>query len=256
MNVENSIKESLAANADKLQVNGMKTISFGKQNRTQSFIDETAKAMSLGWGIKNETDKNVFIAFVPAFDGYNPTQFGSLADIRSFMGADCIFGDGVVFTKEDSEGVSKNVTISSLDSKRKIQEFVKYAGQSPLRFTKFSMNSAKNDGSKEDSNYNNRMKSFWFTPFEDTVAVDLDLRPIRQGGNNFNTDMMDINFLTQGGGFKAIMSNENGFVIQVNAGTTLTITSFIGAQKSEAQEFFRTISTADDIMAPALRQLS
>lgn len=249
-----NLTTNLLANKKALQVTGLQTVSFGKNNRTNSFIDETAKALSLGWRIVNPTDQDVFIAFVPASDGNNPTQFADLAAIKAFMGADCIFGDGVIYTKT-VEGVAKNVTVSSLDSRRKIAEFVKYAASSPLRFTKMAMNSAKIDGSKEDSNFNNKIKSMWFTPFEDTTAVDLDLRPLRVGGSNFNTDMMEVNFITQGGGFKAIMSNENGFVMQINAGTVLTITAGIGAQKSEAQEFYRTIAQADEVMAPALRSL-
>lgn len=251
-----SLKNKLAENATKLQVASKeaKVVSFGRTNQTENFIDESAKALSLGWNLKNETDQAVFIAFMPISGSHNLTMFANIDEVKAATGADCIFGEGQIFTKSVG-GANKYVTVTSLDSRRDISQFVKYGASTPLRFTKFSMDSKKIDGSKDDTNFNNRMKSFWFTPLEDTVPVDLDLRPLRQGGNNFNTDMMDVDFITQGGGFKAVYSNEHAFVMQLNAGTELTITAFIGAQLSQAQQFYRIISAADSVMAPVRRAI-
>lgn len=251
-----SLKNKLAENATKLQVTSRegKVVSFGRLNGTQNFIDESAKAIPFGFRMRNETDQAVFIAFMAISGSHNLTQFANIDEVKAATGADCIFGEGQIFTKSVG-GANKFVTVESLDSRRDISQFVKRSSTVPYRFTKFSMDSKKVEGSKDDTNFNNRMKAFWFTPLEDTVPVDLDLRPLRQGGNNFNTDMMDVDFQTQGGNFKAIISNEHAFVLQLNAGTELTITAFIGAHLSAPQQFYRLVSEADEVMAPVRRSI-
>ncbi len=249
-----SLAKTLASNPAALQINTLPVVSFGKENKTLSFIDESAKAINAGFTISNDTLVPVFIAFAGFTPTLNRTMFNDAAALLAFTGADCIFGKGVIFQTDASDGVSGKVTVTSLDSKRDINQLVRYTAVSPLRFTKFSMKSKTKAGEKESSNFDNRIKSFWATPLEDTVSKDLDMRPLQIGGNNFNMDMLDIDFQTQGGDFKAIMSNENFFVMQINAQTTMNITAGVGAQLSTAQLFYRTIGAADAVMAPVRRQ--
>lgn len=252
-----NIAEYLAKNGKSLQMEGTTPlVSFGKQNKTMNFVDESAKATKFGITITNDTDQDVFVLLGGFHPNRNRTIFADLNEVLEFTGADAILGDGVIFTKAATPTTTGLVTVAATDSKRSVNQLVRYMCESPTRFTKFSMRSRRLDGSKDSSNYDNKIKHFWASPLEDTVSVDLDMVPLQIGGNNFNTDMLDVDFQTQGGAFKLIASNENFNVIQVNAGTKLSITTFIGAQLSQAQQFYRLISKVDNIVAPARRALN
>ena len=60
--VERQAAAVLSLNAKELGLE-TKEVSFGKSNRTLSFIDESAKAFQLGWSIENATDVPVYILF-------------------------------------------------------------------------------------------------------------------------------------------------------------------------------------------------
>lgn len=249
-----NLAKELASNKEALQINTLPVVSFGKETGTMSFIDETAKALNTGFSIKNDSTEPVFVVFAGFTPTSNRTMFENAAALMAFTGADAVFGKGLILQRDAVGGTTGKVTVESLDSKRDINQLVRYASVSPLRFTKFAMRSKTIAGEKESSNYDNRIKSFWATPLEDTVSKDLDLSPLQVGGNNFNTDMLTVDFQTQGGEFKAAMSNENFFVMKINAQTILNITAGVGAQLSTAQLFYRTIKAADNVMAPVRRQ--
>lgn len=218
-------------------------ISFGQVTKTLSFIDEVAKARKFGFTITNATQDDQFI-LIGGFGAENNTIFKDLDAIKAYTGATAIFGDGVILL--DSRD-NKTLDVTSTDPKRSVDQLVRYMCQTPLRFTRFDMRSRYLDGTKENSNYDNKFKSIWVSPLEDTVAQELDL-PSLIDIDGYNTDMLRLDFQTQAPSFKAICSNENFLLIQVNAGTKLTITASIGAQMSSAQAFYRMIKAADETM--------
>ncbi len=247
----------LAEKGKDLQMAGVAPlVSFGQKNHVLNFVEEAAKAQKFGFSIDNDTVNDVTIVIGGIGAGRNNTIFADNEELLDFVGADCILGDGEIFSMTPVGSESGKVTVTSTDSKRSVNKLIRYMSETPTRFTKFSMRSRLHGSNEKDSsNYDNKMKHFWASPLEDTVSVDLDMVPLQIGGNNFNTDMLDIDFQTQAQSFKLIASNENFNVIQVNAGTKLTITADVGAQLSLAQLFYRLISKVDDIMAPARRSI-
>ena len=251
---------SLQANAKKLQADteGIKVISFGSKNGTKNFIDEVHKSIEFGFQVKNETDKSIYIAIVAGLgvfnsgnhvQEFNPASFMAASDLLTRSGADCVLSDGTIYEKEIGDsGVYNAVTAITKNSKRKIAEVTKFAAKSPFRFTRFVMSSYKNDGTPESSNYNNRIKSLWVSPFEDTVEQEFSLRSIVR--DKFQAHLLELDFQKDAPNLQAIMSDEHIMVIQVNAGTTLNINSYVGAQLSQAQYFYRAASAADNIMRP------
>lgn len=249
------ISQELAKHGKDLQFPGTPPlVSFGKGNKALSFVDEAAKAHRFSLTIKNDSADDAFIVI----GGFNPnlnlTQFADASDILAKFGADAVLQDGVILAGTPGTGYTGEVSVKANDSRRTVNGFLRYAAMSPLRVTNFKMTSRSlitNAG--EATNYDNLVRSHWVSPFEDTVSNDLDLRPLQVGGNNFNREMLEVDFQTQGGGFNFIVSNEHFNIIQVNKHTELSITMSIGGQLSAAQQFYRIVKKADDIMAPTRR---
>lgn len=252
--------ERLSAKSQQLQANPneVKVVSFGAKSGTKSFIDEVSKSVEFGLTIRNETSQNVFIAIVSGLgtfsnhaQSFNPGGFMAADDLLRRVGADCVLADGTIFEKEKApaSGTYDAVTVTTKNAKRKINELTKYAAKNPFRFTKFVLTSSKNDGTPESSNFNNRIKSIWLSPIVDTVEQEFSLRSIVR--DKFQAQMLEVDFQKDAPNLQAIVSDEHAMVIQVNAGTTLSIGAYIGAQLSNAQYLYRLANTADSIMRPA-----
>lgn len=250
-NAQNQVAARLAANAPVLGILD-RNYSFGPKNAGKNFVEEHAKALQVSWKIRNNTKDDVVICFSPFFANTEAkvTQFGAVSEILTLTGSTAMFATGTIIDGD----AGADVTVASTKSGRVIEHLLRYAGQSPLRFTKWSMKSRTIAGEKESSNYDNTIKSFWVTPFDVPVIDELELRPLQKGDMNFNPDMLDVNFIANN--FHAILSREHFLQIQVNAGTELSISAFIGAQDSAPQRFFRDIKKADDVLRPELLRLA
>ena len=248
---QNQVAARLAANAPILGILD-RNYSFGPKNAGKNFVEEHAKALQVSWKIKNNTANDVVVVLSPFFADTEAkiTQFGTVSEILTLTGSDAVFKTGIIVNGTDDA----DVTVASTKSGRVIEHLLRYAGQSPLRFTKWSMKSRTVAGEKESSNYDNTIKSFWVSPFDVPVIDELELRPLQKGDMNFNPDMLDVNFIANN--FHAILSREHFIQIQVNAGTELSISAFIGAQDSAPQRFFRDVKKADDVLRPELLRMA
>ena len=241
----------LAANAPILGILD-RNYSFGPKNAGKNFVDEHAKALQVSWKIRNNTADDVIVLLSTLFSDtdVNTTQFATVSEVLTLTASDAVFKTGTIVNGD----ADADVTVSSTKSGRVIEHLLRYAGQSPLRFTKWSMKSRTVAGEKESSNYDNTIKSFWVSPFDVPVIEELELRPLQKGDMNFNPDMLDVNFIANN--FHAILSREHLLQVQVNAGTELSISAFIGAQDSAPQRFFRDIKKADDVLRPELLRMA
>lgn len=223
--------------------------SYGPRTNTQNMVNEHATQLQLTWKITNNTAADKLICISTLFDDAdkNPTFLANVARVLAITESNAVFKTGKIVDGADDA----DVTVSSSKASRIIEEFLRYAGENPLRFVKWSMKS-KNiaDNSKDSSNYDNTIRSIWVTPFDVPQIDELDMRSLQIGGNNFNPDMLDVHFIAND--FRAVLSNEHFLQFQVNKGTELTITAFIGAQDAKAQRFWRDVKKSDAAIRPAL----
>jgi hypothetical protein len=210
--------------------------SFGK--KMKNFIGEEVTGVHLGWLIENSSDDDVSIAI--AVSGA-PTQFENAEAIKAALGVQAIFGNGKIY---DATG-GKEVNVSSTISGRKINEFLRYAGFSPVRFTKWQLASFTTAGAPETTNFQGHIKGVWVSPFDSPVENLLSLRSLQ---NQYVTSGQygEVDFLRQN--FQAILSQEHFLIITVRKGTALNITAHVGAQDSKAQRFYRDVKKADETM--------
>lgn len=210
--------------------------SFGK--KMKNFIGEEVTGVHLGWLIENTSDDDISIAIAV---GGAPTQFENADAIKAALGVQAIFANGKIY---DASG-GKEVNVSSTIAGRKINEFLRYAGFSAVRFTKWQLASFTTAGAPETTNFQGHIKSVWVSPFDSPVENLLSLRSLQ---NQYVTSGQygEVDFLRQN--FQAILSQEHFLVITVRKGTALNITAHIGAQDSKAQRFYRDVKKADETM--------
>ncbi|HRO76647.1 MAG TPA: hypothetical protein PLP27_10925, partial [Crocinitomicaceae bacterium] len=248
-----TVKQILDNHPLEIQAKGrsLPLVSFGKNNKVANFVNENENAHKFGFTIKNDSSEDAFILIGGFLPTRNRTIFEDLSEILAKTGANCILSDGVIrsITEPGGSTFSGDVTVTSTDSKRSVTQLVRYACETPTRVTMMKLRSNRvTSADPESSNYNNKIKSQWFSALEDTVSEDLDLAPLQVGGTNFNRDMLDVNFQYQN--HKFILSNENFNVIQVNAGTVLSVTMYVGAQLSTGQMLYRLTENADSVVVP------
>ena len=235
--------QRLAANGKVLDLTE-RNLSYGAKTKTKNMIDEAAKALQMSIRISNASDVAKHLALAPLMAGtgmsvaFNASIYEDKAALIAELGVTSTLYDGTV---ED------DVTVQCLDSRQTVKKLVRYFSENPTRITRISMKSAVIDGgAKDSSNYDNTLKTAWFNPFDVNEYDHLSLRPLQEGGNNFNPDMLDLDL--QRLNFPVVLSREHAFIFQVNAGTALTLTLFIGAQDSAAQRFWRNVRAADDVL--------
>lgn len=228
------------------------TLSYGKNASTMSLIDEHEKALEVAFFIENRDDTDKVILLAPIYSrgtiasnitDVNNTQFATEALALAETSSTTIFKAGT------TGAVGKELVIGEVDAKRTIDQLIRYASQTPIRLTRISMTSTKIATSEKDkTNYSGVIKSFFPSPFDVTTERVLPMRTLQAGNNNFNPDMLEVDFIKQN--FPAIISNENFMQLTVKAGTRLDFSLFVGAQNSAAQQLYRKIKKADEIMRP------
>lgn len=242
--------QRLAAEGAKLDVGDNRKYSYGTKAGVKNMISESAQAMELSWKITNKTDSDVIFLFSTFFgnDSSNTTQFETIDELLEATASDYTFAPGTLILGKGAGDVpnGKDLIVTSLKTGRSISHFLRYAGQSPLRFTRWSLKSKQiSTGAKDSSNYDNEIKSFWFSPFDDPQIDYLNLRPL-QRPDAFNADLLDIDFLDQN--FRMQLDNEHFIQMKVNSNTELTMSVYVGAQDSRSQAFYRFLNKADDVM--------
>jgi hypothetical protein len=240
------ITANLAQGKDVLDIR--KRLSYGRGTGTQNLIDEHAKAIQLSWTITNTTVTMKTIALSSFFDTLkNTTQFGTVAELLTEIKADAAILDGDVITVD----ADHKVIATSTDAERPLEAFLRYFASNPTRLVGMALRSSNaTTGAPESSNYDLKMRSYYVSPFDVPKMEELNLAPLVPAGTNFNTDRLNVNFIIQN--FQALLSNENFLTMQINPNTKLSITLYVGAQKSNAQSFYRDIKQADDILRPEL----
>lgn len=252
----NRLQAIAAANATVLDVE--KRLSYGVQKSATNMIDERPKADEIAIEIRNATDDSQFVVISPVFEsGNNPTIF---ADIRDALN-NCAPGvatnrvhalkNGLIFqqmtTGETPTPVAgKTLTVASKSSGFFVDRFLRYIGMVPTRITKARLKSVTLSGVADTGNFDNRLTTLFFSPFAAPKEDFLSLAPLVQSGINFNANILDVDFIDQA--FPLIFSNEHFTVLQINAGTVLTMNLFVGAQDSAAQRHWRFMRRADDII--------
>jgi len=224
-----------------------KRYSYGVQNSAKGFIDERAKPDKLVWEIENETEEAQYLVVSPLFNGSNNnTIFETVRNmLRNVVPGvpDAqvhAFQDGLVY--KDADDNELNVRSKG---GRFINQFLRYIGNSPTRLTEMRIQSNTVGGEKDLTNFSAELTTKFFSPFAQPVENQLQLMPLIKTASNFSPEILDLDFV--GLAFPVILSNEHYFVFQVNPGTKLNITAFVGAQNSLPQEFYRSIKKADDI---------
>lgn len=231
----------LQAQSGKLDV--QRTLSFAPKSGAKNLVEEGAKALQVSWRITNNSSNNAHL-ILGAYIGktgvriVNNTLYPSSTEILALASATGVLIDGTVYT---------DVTAESLDSAHSIEEFIRHFSKNPTRVVKAAFKSkVSSTGEKDSSNYDNKLKTIWTTPFDVPQVRELSLRALQAGGNNFNPDMLDVDF--QKLNFPVVLSDEHFLQVQVNPDTVLTVTMFIGAHDSKAQRFYRQMKAADDVM--------
>lgn len=238
----------------------LKVVSFDSQTGTKSFIDETAKATEFGMVIKNPTSQAINIVFTAGVltgamtfgfsekaAEFSSGGFKTGADLLTRTGGHTFLGDGTIAIEKFDGSPDKNVTVTTVNSRRKVNEILRYASNAPFRFTKFIMSSYKLDtGAKESSNFNNMIKSVWMSPFEDTIEQEFSIRSVVR--DRFQEQDLEIDFQLDAPNLHAIVSSEHAMVFTINPNTMLHLNTYIGARLSTPQQFYRIINKADDVM--------
>jgi hypothetical protein len=225
-----------------------KSLSYGVQNSASNMIDERAKADKLSWEISNKTADAHYIVLSSLYDNAkNQTLFDNINDMLATVVPNVPSTNVWAFKDGRLTGTTgADLAVSSKTPGRKINQFLNYIGQSPTRVTKIRLKSVTTAGAQDLGNLDNEIKTMFFSPFAQPVEKPLALGPLVRTNNNFSPNILEVDFIDEA--FPVILSNEHFLVLQVNAGTVLNITAFIGAQDSRAQRHWRTIKDADDIV--------
>ncbi|MBI2258166.1 MAG: hypothetical protein HYU67_04615 [Flavobacteriia bacterium] len=263
MNQKNNIAQLIASDPNKTRALGItvREKSFAPKSGTKNMLEERSKAIRLSWNIVNRDTSDYKIIIFPISSDdpsgdyqQNNTMFGEQAEVlneTSGLGSAVFLEDGpVVANPANLPATFENCFLGakSLNASRKINQLIRFAGNSPMRITEMKLKSKViATGEKDSSNYDNVFETIFFSPFEDPIRRELPLRVLQEGASNFNPDMLDIDF--QKLAFPVIFSNEHAFVFQVNAGTSLTMTLAFGAHDSRAQKHWRDVKQADDTLA-------
>lgn len=240
------ISEGLARGKDVVDLKGR--LSYGKGTGTQNLVDEHSKAIELNWTISNTTTTLKTIAISPFFDTLkNTTQFNTVAELLAAVKADHALTSGDIVRVDADHAL----TADSTNSEQPLKQFLRYIASNPTRIVGLAIRSSKvSTGQPESSNYDLTMRSYYVSPFELPVKRELNLKPLVPTGANFNTDRLNVNFILQN--FQALLSPENILTMQIQPDTALSLTVYVGAQYSRAQEFYRIIRDADNVMRPEL----
>lgn len=224
--------------------NGNRLLSFGVKTKVKDLISESTGTLEVGFIIDNDSDQDVHVA-IGAIDANAEIGIKDKADILTALGADCFLMDGVVFT---SNG---DVTVTTTNAKHPVKEMIRYARNNPFRFSRLVMDSDAK-GVKESSNYTGKIKTMFFSPFEDTIEDEFSLRSIVR--DKFQDHRLELDFQLDTE-LNPIVGVDNFVVLTVKKGTTLTIQAGIGAQFSANQYLYRRTSQADKIMKPFRKRI-
>lgn len=238
--------QRLAAHGPKLDLG--KSLSYGVQNSANNLIDERAKADKLSWEIKNATAEAHYIVLSSLYDNArNTTMFSTVAEMLAAVVPGVAAANVWAFKNGDIAGaLEAKLTISSKTPGRSINHFLNYVNSAPTRITKMRLKSVTVAGAADLGNLDNEIKTMFFSPLAQPVEKQLTLSPLVRTNNNFSPNIIDIDFIDEA--FPVVLSNEHFVVLQVNAGTILNLTAYVGAQDSPAQRHWRTIKNADDIL--------
>lgn len=209
--------------------------SYGVNGK--SMLSAAATNIKLTWKLKNTLDTDVRIAFVtPNLRGAKPAS-----DFRS-SDAFFISGDQLI----DGGDPTKKLTITSLIPDRDIEQFMQFAAFAPTQITQMRLKSRNSaSGQADASNYDNVIPVYWTSPFDLDREEIFNLRDV-QDSHTESPEFAEAEFLKWN--FNLQISMEHYCIIQVNAGTELTITAHIGAHDSRPQRFHREIKKANEAL--------
>lgn len=240
--------EKLAIHREKLDLT--KRLSYGVQNSATNLIDERAKADKLSWEIANGTSEAKYLVISSLFNNArNNTIFDTVSEMLEACvpGVDAsnvwAFKEGLIATEAGTGGTLKAV---SKTPGRKINHFLNYLNTVPTRITKMRLKSVNRDNTPDLGNYDNEIKTIFFSPLAQPVEEQLSLSALVKTNNNFSPNILDVDFVDEA--FEMILSNEHFVVIQINSNTVLNMTVSVGAQDSAPQRHWRTLKDADNIL--------
>lgn len=264
MDVKSVTRDLVAKHGDALDIK--REMSYGRTAKTM--VEATQTGIKLGWKIINKTgqDQIIYIApsavlgydFLSLMSGQTAIQdknglpiFNSTdanADVRrtdlsaklQISPTKFIFVDGKQML--DEENPDSALTITSTDADKSIDDFVGHASYAPLQITSFHLKSRRTDGTPDDSNYENPIVAYHFSPFYDTIKEEFNLRVLQDSRMN-SPQFAFADFTAKN--FPALVSQENIIAIKINDGTELAINAGIGAQASLAQRLYRLTSKAN-----------
>lgn len=231
----NKIGAELAAIGPKVDLGPGRRYSYGPVVKSMIGAHETG--VKVGFKIRNTCTEDIIIEMRP--DNHIVKTAGG---VFSDASVDAEFGDGDIFIEDAS--TNKKVTVTQVGSGNGIPQFLRYINLNNIQMTAWDMKSRFiADGEAATGNYDNVIKALHVSPFEKTKESVFTLSDL-QGQMTFNQQAARANFLKEK--FNALLSPEHSIVFQVNAGTELVITAYIGAQDSAAQRFYRDLNMAND----------
>lgn len=225
----------------------VKEFSYGK--KAKSMIESTATGIKLGYKIKNDTKKDhvVYVAAMTVL-GLSPEIDGKTSLPQGVPGSEVVFSENPQLRVTEDTGVdAEEFKITPLNSKREIAQLRGFAATSPVQVTELHMVSRNIANNNPDTtNYNNPIKTYWFTPFYDVEEDEFQLRTLLDSSMN-SPQFAEAKFAKNG--FNALISNQHVIAIQVNAGTELTVTMGVGAYDARPERFYRKTKAANRVLS-------
>lgn len=166
---------------------------------------------------------------------------------------------GIVFTgsgiqefgNSASVAAPAGLTVATLNREQNLDLIAQEAEQNPVFFREISMKSYSVDGTvrlPEDSNYGNEIIHYSLTSIGAELKKSTPLRlGQKESRKDVNTSVMSVDTIKER--FASIMSKNDCFAIQVNAGTQLEVTLKVGARYSESEFFYRQILGTFDVLS-------
>lgn len=227
--------KQLVLNSSK-EIDLNREFSSGLSGGPKTFISEHQNSISSSFSIDNSTAVDVTIVL----GHLNNSQFDDAGQLVAACDGTALADDGIVY----SSG-GKDVTMTSNDPGRTIGQMLRYASNSPFRFTKLSLHSKLTSGTPDTSNYDASLKTVFVSPWQKPQDNYLNLRQFMTNIAN-SPQFADIDFLKEG--FPMMLSSENFICIKVKAGTILNVTLGVGMQMSLAQKAYRAYKQADELL--------
>lgn len=244
------ISNALYGQEDVIDIKSTKSYAPGA--KVKNMLGERLSNVQPGFTIANKSNKTLTFIIIPGLNIVDPSilvgsglrALNSESKLKQITGADFILGLG--------ENVTENVKVESISKKYDIAMMLNSMGLNPTRITTMQLKSRSQDGNPENTNYDNAIIHYGFTPYDKARTEDFSLRNL-QNSSMLSTEYAKADFLSTD--FPAIISSQDAILITVNANTTLSVQLTIGVSDNVAQSFFRFVRDADQVLAPHRAQL-